>query len=95
LSGQFCDRGDHYRPVIFAHSDEQRRLAEASKAALAQSGRFHKPIAVVIESASDFTAAAEYHQNYYKRNPLRYRYYRWGCGRDARLNELWGKDAGR
>jgi methionine-S-sulfoxide reductase len=93
-SGQFCDRGDQYRPVIFAHTDEQRRLAETSKAALAQSGRFQKPIAVTIESASDFTAAEEYHQDYYKKNSLRYRYYRWGCGRDARLKELWGTDAG-
>ena len=93
-SGQFCDRGDQYRPVIFAHTDEQTNLAEASKVALAQSGRFHKPIAVAIESASDFTAAEEYHQDYYKINWLRYRYYRWGCGRDARLKELWGTDAG-
>ena len=90
--GQFCDRGDQYRPVIFAHTDEQKKLAEASKTALEESGRFDKPIAVTVEQASDFTAAEEYHQNYYKKNPLRYRYYRWGCGRDARLNGLWGTD---
>ena len=92
--GQFCDRGDQYRPVIFAHTDEQKKLAEASKRALEQSGRFDKPIAVTIERASDFAPAESHHQNYYEKNPLRYRYYRWGCGRDARLKELWGADAG-
>lgn len=94
-SGQFCDRGDQYRPVIFAHTDEQRKLAEASKAALEMSGGFKKPIAVTIQSAADFTAAEEYHQDYYKKNPLRYRYYRWGCGRDQRLKELWGTEQKR
>lgn len=94
-SGQFCDRGDQYRPVIFAHTDEQRKLAEASKAALEMSGGFKKPIAVTIQSAADFTAAEEYHQDYYKKNPLRYRYYRWGCGRDQRLKELSGTEQKR
>lgn len=90
--GQFCDRGPEYRPVIFTHDAEQQRLAEESKAALA--GRFTKPIAVAIVPASEFTVAEEEHQNYAANNPLRYRYYRYGCRRDARLKQLWGNDAG-
>jgi methionine-S-sulfoxide reductase len=92
--GQFCDRGDQYRPAIFTHTVDQNKQAEASKASLTQSGRFERPIAVVIVAASNFTEAEAHHQNYYKRNPLRYRYYRWNCGRDKRLKELWGADAG-
>lgn len=91
--GQFCDRGDQYRPAIFTHTDEQKRLAEESKAALAKSGRFKQPIAVEIAPASAFTPAEEYHQNYYQKNPLKYRYYRYSCGRDARIATLWGDDA--
>jgi peptide-methionine (S)-S-oxide reductase len=90
--GQFCDKGEPYRPVIFVHDEEQRRLAEASKAALAASGRFKQPIVVAIEPASDFWIAEDYHQDYYLKNPAKYAYYRWGCGRDARLEELWGKE---
>ena len=91
-AGQFCDRGHEYRPAVFAHDEEQRRLAEASKAALAASGRFERrPVAVSIEAARDFYVAEDYHQDYYLKNPVKYRYYRWGCGRDARLEELWGK----
>lgn len=89
--GQFCDRGPEYRPVIFTHTDEQKQIAEASKAALAASGRFTKPIVVPVEPAREFWVAEEYHQDYYRKNPLQYAYYRWGCGRDARLEELWGK----
>ena len=89
--GQFCDKGEPYRPAIFVHDEEQRRLAEASKAALAASGRFKQPIVVAIEPASDFWIAEDYHQDYYLQNPAKYAYYRWGCGRDARLEELWGK----
>jgi len=92
--GQFCDKGEPYRPVIFVHDEEQRRLAEASKAALAASGRFKQPIVVAIEPASDFWIAEDYHQDYYLKNPAKYAYYRWGCGRDARLEELWGKKEG-
>jgi len=89
--GQFCDRGPQYRPAIFAHDEEQRRLAEASKAALAASGRFApRPIAVAVEPAGDFYVAEDYHQDYYRKNPVRYRYYRWNCGRDARLEQVWG-----
>ncbi len=90
--GQFCDRGSQYRPAIFVHSSNQRNLAEAGKAALDASGRFSKPIAVEILDASEFTAAENYHQNYYKKNPWRYSYYRYGCGRDQRIMDLWGKN---
>lgn len=89
--GQFCDRGSQYRPVIFYHNEEQKRLAEASKAALEASGRFDQPIVVEIAPASTFTPAEDYHQDFHLRNPLRYMVYRIGCGRDARLEALWGK----
>jgi peptide-methionine (S)-S-oxide reductase len=92
--GQFCDRGDMYRPGIFAHTEEQKSLAEESKARLAASGRFKEPIAVGVETAKEFWIAENYHQDYYQTNPLKYGYYRWGCGRDARLEELWGKNQG-
>jgi peptide-methionine (S)-S-oxide reductase len=86
---QFCDRGDQYRSAIFYHSEEQRALAEASKAAVAK--RFNQPIQTEIMAAGPFYKAEEYHQDYYKKNPIRYRFYRFNCGRDARLEELWGK----
>jgi methionine-S-sulfoxide reductase len=92
--GQFCDRGDQYRTTIFVHTEEQKRLAEASKAALDQSGRFSKKIATQITAAGEFTPAEEYHQDYHNKNPLQYRYYRFACGRDARVKELWGEEAG-
>lgn len=91
--GQFCDRGDQYRPVIFVHTPEQRLQAEDSKAALNNRAHFSQPIAVEIRDASAFTPAEEYHQNYYRKNPLLYRYYRYTCGRDARIKQLWGSDA--
>jgi peptide-methionine (S)-S-oxide reductase len=90
--GQFCDRGSQYRPVIFAHTPEQKRLAEESKASLDKSGRFDKPIAVEIADAGVFTPAEDYHQNYYETHPIQYRYYRYACGRDARLKQLWGDE---
>jgi peptide-methionine (S)-S-oxide reductase len=89
---QFCDRGAQYRSAIFTHDAEQRRLAEASRAALASSGRLHGEIATQIADAGPFYPAEAYHQDYATRNPLRYRYYRYGCGRDARLREVWGED---
>ena len=89
--GQFCDRGDMYRPGIYFHDDEQKRLAEASKLALRTSGRVTQPIAVEIKPAGEFYVAEDYHQNYYLKNSVRYQYYRWGCGRDARLEKVWGK----
>lgn len=88
--GQFCDRGSQYRPAIFVHHEEQRRLAEASKAALERNKPFPGPVVVEIVPATTFWPAEEYHQHYHSKNPIRYAYYRRGCGRDARLKELWG-----
>lgn len=85
--GQFCDRGDQYRSAIFVKDDAQRRAAVASKDALEK--RFGK-VATDILQASTFWPAEEYHQQYHKKNPLRYNLYRFNCGRDARLKELWG-----
>ncbi len=91
---QFCDHGTQYRSAIFYHDDEQRRLAEASRKALEDSKRFPSPIVTEIAASSEFFPAEEYHQHYYKKNPIRYKYYRYGCGRDRRLEQLWGKEAG-
>jgi len=91
---QFCDAGESYRPVIFAHGAEQRAAAEASKQALVESNRFEQPIIVPIETAETFWPAETYHQHYYEKNSVRYKYYRWRCGRDERLEELWGDEAG-
>jgi peptide-methionine (S)-S-oxide reductase len=88
---QFCDHGSQYRTAIFYHSEEQQRLAEASKKALEQSGRFTKPIVTEIVPAGEFYKAEEYHQDYYQKNPIRYKFYRYQCGRDQRLEQLWGK----
>jgi peptide methionine sulfoxide reductase msrA/msrB len=88
--GQFVDRGKQYRTAIFHHGDEQRHLAEASKTALAQSGRFDKPIATEIVPAGAFYAAEDYHQDYAKKNPVRYKYYRYQSGRDQYLERVWG-----
>jgi len=92
-NGQFCDLGTQYRSAIFYHSDEQKRLAAESKQALATSGRFRQPIVTEIAPASEFYPAEDYHQGYYRKNPVRYHYYRYRCGRDQRLEELWGKAA--
>jgi peptide-methionine (S)-S-oxide reductase len=86
---QFCDRGDQYRPAIFYHDEEQHRLAEATKAK--HQPRFKQPIQTEITAAGPFYPAEDYHQDYYLKNPLRYQFYRYNCGRDARLEELWGK----
>ena len=92
--GQFCDKGDEYRSEIFYHDDEQKRLAEASKAAIEQSHRFgDKQLVTKIAPAGPFYPAEDYHQGYAKKNPVRYHFYRWNCGRDQRLTELWGADA--
>ncbi|MDX1572352.1 MAG: peptide-methionine (S)-S-oxide reductase, partial [Xanthomonadales bacterium] len=90
--GQFCDRGDQYLTAIFYHDEEQKRLAEASKERIAQ--RFDKPVVTPILPAETFYRAEDYHQNYYQENPIRYKSYRYLCGRDARLEELWGEQAG-
>jgi peptide-methionine (S)-S-oxide reductase len=91
--GQFCDRGDQYRTGIFVHDQDQRRLAEASKRALEDSGRFEQRIVTEIVAAGAFYPAEDYHQDYYQKNPVRYKFYRWNCGRDARLEQLWGEQA--
>jgi peptide-methionine (S)-S-oxide reductase len=92
--GQFCDRGTQYRSAIFYANEEQRREAEASKSALEKDPRFRGRIATQIVLVGTFYPAEEYHQDFYKKNPLRYRQYRQGCGRDARLKQLWGEPTG-
>ncbi len=91
--GQFCDRGSSYRSGIFYRNDAQRETAEASKTALQESGRLRRDVVTEVLPAEEFYVAEEYHQDYYRKNPLRYRTYRTGCGRDARLRQLWGADA--
>jgi peptide-methionine (S)-S-oxide reductase len=88
---QFCDVGTQYRSAIFYHSEEQKRLALASKKAIEDSGRFKQPIVTEIVAASPFYRAEEYHQDYYKKNPIRFKYYKFGCGRAKRLEQLWGR----
>ena len=92
--GQFCDRGTQYRPEIFFRTQAQKQQAEKSRAQLAKTKPFKGPIVVDITPAGPFTAAEEYHQNFYLKNPAHYRRYRLGCGRDRRLQELWGAAAG-
>jgi peptide-methionine (S)-S-oxide reductase len=87
---QFCDVGSQYRSGIYWQTEDERKIAEASRDALLASGKF-KEIHTEIAAASAFFPAEEYHQDYYKKNPIRYSYYRNGCGRDARLEQLWGK----
>ena len=88
---QFCDVGSQYRPSIFYHSEEQKRLAEASKAKWDKEKPFSQPIVTPIVAAGDFWPAEDYHQDYYKKNPVRYKVYTSGCGRYARLDQVWGK----
>ena len=90
-NAQFCDKGSQYRSAIFYGNPEEQRLAEASKAALDQSGKLPGPVVTEIAPASTFYPAEEYHQDYHTKNPIRYTYYRNGCGRDDRLEQLWGK----
>jgi peptide-methionine (S)-S-oxide reductase len=85
---QFCDVGDEYRPEIFVRTPEQRAAADGSLAAMRQ--RFEQPILVRVTDAGPFYRAEDYHQNYYQNNSIQYRYYRWRCGRDARLAQIWG-----
>jgi peptide-methionine (S)-S-oxide reductase len=89
--GQFCDRGPAYATAVFAADDRQLKLAEASKAAAQAS--LKQPIVTPVVAATQFWPAEAYHQNYYRENPLRYKYYRYSCGRDQRIKELWGADA--
>jgi peptide-methionine (S)-S-oxide reductase len=90
--GQFCDRGYQYRSALFVENAEQRAAAEAAKAQVAR--HFKKPIGTLILPAAKFYPAENYHQDYYKKNPLRYRYYRLSCGRDAQLKKVWRAAAG-
>lgn len=93
--GQFCDIGTEYASVIFYHGEVQRRLAEESKRRIEASGVLHKPIVTPIEAAKVFYPAEEYHQDFWKKNPVRYHGYRFACGRDRRLAQLWGKNAAK
>jgi peptide-methionine (S)-S-oxide reductase len=90
--GQFCDKGPQYHAAIFYGNDEEKRLAEQSKADLEASKRFREPIVTQILPAKAFYPAEDYHQDYYLKNPLKYRFYRFNCRRDARLDEVWGAD---
>jgi len=87
---QFCDTGSQYRSEVFYANPEQRRLAEASKQKLEASGRFDQPIATEVTAMSTFFPAEDYHQDYYLQNPARYKFYHWNCGRDLRLEQVWG-----
>jgi peptide-methionine (S)-S-oxide reductase len=89
-NAQFCDHGSQYRAAIFYGTEEEQRLAQASKAAIEQSKRFAQPIVTQIVPASTFYPAEEYHQDFYKKNPIRYKYYKFTCGRAQRLEALWG-----
>ncbi|MCF7980535.1 MAG: peptide-methionine (S)-S-oxide reductase MsrA [Pseudomonadales bacterium] len=89
---QFCDTGSQYRTGIFYYDETQKKLAEQSKQTLAANKPFSGDIVTEITAAGVFYPAEEYHQDYYIKNPIRYKYYRYGCGRDKRLQELWGKN---
>jgi len=88
---QFCDVGSQYRPAIFYHDENQKRLVEASLKEIQRNKSFAEPIATEISEAGVFWPAEEYHQDYYLKNPIRYKFYRYNCGRDKRLEQLWGK----
>jgi peptide-methionine (S)-S-oxide reductase len=91
LGGQFCDRGDQYRPAIFYETPRQEKLAEASKEKLAETKPFEGPVLTPIEPLKVFHPAEDYHQDYHDKNPVRYQFYKYGCGRAARLAKLWGE----
>ena len=90
-NAQFCDHGSQYRSAIFYQTDEEKRASDTSKQAIEQSKRFTEPIVTQIVMASHFYSAEEYHQDFYKKNPVRYKFYKYSCGRAQRLEELWGK----
>lgn len=90
--GQFVDRGKQYRSAIFYHNEEQKEAAEKSKEALGKSGKYQRPVVTEILKATSFFKAEDYHQDYYKKNPLRYKLYRYNSGRDQHLDKIWGKD---
>lgn len=90
-NAQFCDHGTQYRSAVFYSTEDEKRQAEESKAAIEQAKKFPAPIVTQLTPASTFYPAEDYHQDYYKKNPLRYKYYKYGCGRAAKLEALWGK----
>jgi peptide-methionine (S)-S-oxide reductase len=90
-NAQFCDHGNQYRSAIFFRTDEEKRASDSSKQAIEQSRRFKEPIVTQIVMAPQFYPAEEYHQDFYKKNPIRYKLYKYNCGRAQRLEELWGK----
>ena len=89
--GQFCDKGDSYKSAVFVADEEERRLAETTKKSIEE--RLKQPVATEILPEQAFYPAEDYHQDYYEKNPARYQYYKWGCGRAQRLEEIWGKPA--
>ena len=89
--GQFCDRGPQYRPAIFYKTEQQKKTAEQSKETLGKSGKFANPLTTEIIAATKFYPAEQYHQDYYKKSPLLYKFYRFKCGRDQFLEKIWGK----
>ena len=93
LNAQFCDQGTQYRTAIFYHDDAQKKSAETSRAELARNKPFKGEIVTELTRAAEFYKAEDYHQDYYLKNPARYKFYRNGCGRDARLSALWGRPA--
>ena len=93
IGGQFVDRGLPYKPVIFYMTDKEKKIAEASKKKLSESKKFKKPIVVPVEKYKNFYPAEDYHQDYYKKNPVRYKYYRYNSGRDQFLEKYWGKES--
>jgi peptide-methionine (S)-S-oxide reductase len=90
-NAQFCDHGTQYRAVIFYGNEEEKRLAEASKQSIEQAKRFTQPIVTQLVMASKFYPAEDYHQDFYKKNPIRYKFYKHNCGRTQRLEQVWGK----
>lgn len=90
-NAQFCDHGSQYRTAIFYHDQMQKRLIDESKQAVESSKSFPQPIVTEIVPASIFYPAEDYHQDFYKKNPVRYKFYKWNCGRSQRLEQLWGK----
>jgi peptide-methionine (S)-S-oxide reductase len=90
-NGQFCDQGSAYRTVVFVGDDAEKTIAETTKEEIAK--RFNKPVATEIKPATTFVAAEDYHQDYHNLNPVSYKYYKWGCGRAQRLEEIWGKSS--
>ena len=91
--GQFCDRGESYQTAIFVGNEEERRLAETSREMLQESMVLDMPVVTPIEPAGVFYPAEDYHQDYYTKNPVRYRFYRFSCGRDSRVQQVWGRQA--